>query len=45
LNRALKTEIDDLRRLTVGQLRRKHAELFGEESRSNHKEFLFKRIA
>jgi hypothetical protein len=45
LNRALKTEIDDLRRLTEGQLRRKHLELFGEESRSNHKEFLFKRIA
>jgi len=45
LNRALKTEIDDLRRMTVGQLRQKHLELFGEEARSNHKEFLFKRIA
>jgi hypothetical protein len=45
LNRALKTEIDGLRRMTVGQLRRKHLDLFGEESRSNHKEFLFKRIA
>ena len=45
LNRALKTEIDDLRRMTEGQLRRKHLELFGEESRSNHKEFFFKRIA
>jgi hypothetical protein len=45
LDRALKTEIEALRRMTVGQLRRKHAELFGEESRSNHKEFLFKRIA
>jgi hypothetical protein len=30
LNRALKTEIDGLWRLTVGQLRRKHLELFGE---------------
>ncbi|MBI4905438.1 MAG: DUF2924 domain-containing protein [Acidobacteria bacterium] len=31
--------------MTVGQLRRKHLELSGEESRSNHMEFLFKRIA
>jgi hypothetical protein len=31
--------------MTVGQLRRKHLELFAEESRSNHKEFLFKRLA
>lgn len=45
MNRALKTEIDSLRTMTVGQLRRKHLELFGEESRSNHKEFLFKRLA
>jgi hypothetical protein len=45
LDRALKLEIEDLRRMTVGQLRRKHLELFGEEIRSNHKEFLFKRIA
>jgi Protein of unknown function (DUF2924) len=45
LDRALKLEIEDLRRMTVGQLRRKHLEVFGEETRSNHKEFLFKRIA
>jgi hypothetical protein len=45
LNRALKLDIESLRKLTVNQLRRKHLELFGEESRSNHKEFLFKRIA
>lgn len=31
--------------MTVGQLRAKHLELFGEECRSNHKDFLFKRIA
>ncbi|MCC6363055.1 MAG: DUF2924 domain-containing protein [Bryobacterales bacterium] len=30
--------------MTVGQLRAKHLELFGEECRSNHKDFLFKRI-
>jgi len=45
LNRALKNEIDDLRRMTVGQLRQKHLEFFGEEARSKHKAALFKRIA
>jgi len=45
LNRTLKAEIEGLRRMTVGQLRAKHLELFGEECRSNHKDFLFKRIA
>ena len=45
MNRELKVEIEGLRRMTVGQLRAKHLELFGEECRSNHKDFLFKRIA
>jgi len=45
LNRALKTEIDDLRRMTVRELQQKHLELFGEEVRSKHKDALFKRIA
>ena len=45
MNCTLRTEIEALKRMTVGQLRRKHLELFGEETRSNHKEFLFKRIA
>ena len=31
--------------MTVGQLRQKYLEVFGEESRSNHKQFLFRRIA
>ena len=31
--------------MTAYQLREKYLEVFGEESRSNHKEFLFKRIA
>ena len=31
--------------MTVGQLRQKYIEVFGEESRSNHKQFLFRRIA
>ena len=38
-------EIQDLSRLTVGQLREKHLDVFSEESRSRHKEFLRKRIA
>ena len=45
MNCELRLEIEALKRMTVGQLRRKHQELFGEETRSNHKEFLFKRIA
>jgi len=36
---------ESLRRLTTGQLREKYLEIFGEESRSNHKQFLFRRIA
>ena len=31
--------------MTVGQLRQKYLGVFGEESRSNHKQFLFRRIA
>jgi Protein of unknown function (DUF2924) len=42
---AMRKEIDELSRMTVGQLRQKYIEAFGEESRSNHKQFLFRRIA
>ena len=42
---AMSKEIEALSRMTVGQLREKYLELFGEESRSNHKQFLFRRIA
>lgn len=42
---AMRKEIDELRGMTVGQLREKHLGVFGEESRSNHKQFLFRRIA
>jgi hypothetical protein len=42
---AVLKEIEGLRRLTVGELREKYREVFGEESRSNHKDFLFRRIA
>src|SRR6266851_2316489 len=39
------SEIDDLRRKTVAQLQIRHLEVFGEPSRSNHKQFLIRRIA
>ena len=42
---AMRKEIDELSRMTVGQLRQKYLEVFGEQSRSNHKQFLFRRIA
>jgi len=38
-------EIDALRYQTVGQLRVKYLEVFRQESRSNHKQFLVRRIA
>ncbi len=38
-------EIEAPRQMTVRQLRQKHAEVFGEETRSHHKQFLFRRIA
>ena len=41
----LRAEIEGLRHLTTGQLKEKYREVFGEESRSNHKQFLVRRIA
>jgi hypothetical protein len=41
----IQNQIDELTRMTVGQLKQKYLEIFGEESRSNHKQFLFRRIA
>ena len=38
-------EIEQLRQATVGELRVKYLELFGQPSRSNHKQFLFRRVA
>jgi hypothetical protein len=38
-------EIQGLSRMTVGELRDKYVEVFGEQSRSFHKDFLRKRIA
>jgi hypothetical protein len=34
-----------LKRMTVAELRRRYAEVFGEETRNRHKDFLVKRIA
>ena len=31
--------------MTVGQLKDRYREVFGEDTRSNHKQFLFRRIA
>jgi hypothetical protein len=38
-------EIEALQRLTTAGLKEKYHEVFGEQSRSNHKQFLFRRIA
>jgi hypothetical protein len=38
-------EIEQLRGATVRELRAKYFELFGQPSRSNHKQFLFRRVA
>src|SRR5450759_79380 len=42
---ALREDIEALRHMTVGQLKNKYRDVFGESSRSNHKQFLFRRIA
>ena len=41
----IREQIEGLRPRTVGQLKEKYREAFGEASRSNHKQFLFRRIA
>jgi hypothetical protein len=41
----IREEIESLRHLTTGQLKEKYREVFGEESRFNHKQFVFRRIA
>ncbi len=42
---AIAKQVEALRDITVAELREKYAEVFGEESRSRHKDFLRKRIA
>src|SRR5581483_10744994 len=41
----LQQQIEALRHMTTGQLKAKYHEVFREVSRSNHKQFLFRRIA
>lgn len=41
----IREEIEGLRNLTTTQLNEKYREVFGEDSRSNHKQFLFRRTA
>ena len=41
----MQKEIKELSRMTVKQLRQKHMEVFGEESRSFNRQFLYRRIA
>jgi hypothetical protein len=41
----LDENIDQLRQMTTAQLRLKYQELFGQASHSNHKDYLFRRIA
>ena len=41
----IEKEIQALKQMTVTQLRAKYLDVFGEETRSHHKDFLFKRIA
>jgi hypothetical protein len=45
MNAELNQHIDRLRHLTTAQLRRKYRELFGQASHSNHKGYLFRRVA
>ena len=45
MGQAVLAAIEELQRLNVSALRRKYQEVFGEESRSFNKEFLFRRIA
>ena len=42
---AMLVEIEQLRRATVRELQDRYFELFGQRSRSNHKQFLFRRVA
>lgn len=37
-------KVSELRRMTVGDLRREYVEVFGESTRTNHKQYLIKRI-
>ena len=45
MNTALRAELARMEDMSVGQLREKYAELYGETSRSRHRRYLIRRIA
>ena len=45
LETTVRKEIEALRHMTLAQLKKKYAEVYGEETRSHHKHFLFRRVA
>jgi Protein of unknown function (DUF2924) len=45
VDNAVLTEVENLRRATLAALREKYREVFQEETRSRHREHLFRRIA
>lgn len=45
MNLNLKRQIAQLRKMPAAQLRQKHLEVFGEPSRSGHREYLYRRLA
>lgn len=45
MNLEVKRQIAQLRDMSAGQLQKKHLELFGEPSRSGHRDYLFRRLA
>src|SRR5258708_33291621 len=45
MNAELNRHIEELKHLTTAQLQRKYRELFGQTSHSNHKDYLFRRVA
>lgn len=45
MEETIEQQIAELGRMTVGQLKQKYIEVFGEETRSNNRQFLFRRIA
>jgi Protein of unknown function (DUF2924) len=45
MNQSLEAQIEELRKLPAFALQAKYLELFGEESRSGNRQFLFRRVA
>ena len=45
MNAEIDQQIHELRQMTTAQLRQKYRELFGQASHSNHKNYLFRRVA